>query len=271
MDGFTNALVLNNVDADAGDHEDFETKLESMLQVKRVSQITFLHSEALDRVPRIAHAFSTRRAERNEFTLGAASGNPVVQMNRIRFLSAIGTAGWPLLKLKQTHSAIVSDMESTLAATEPVEADAAVTRLQGAVLGIQTADCVPILVADSKARAVAAIHAGWRGTAARIAESTVSRLLSNFGLDPKDLIVSIGPHIGVCCYEVGEEVVEAIGDPAAFERREEWPRAHLNLGLRDQQIEISSLCTQCREDLFYSYRRDGEKAGRMLSVIGIVS
>ncbi len=253
-----------------------------MLQVKRVSQITFLHSEALDRVPRIAHAFSTRRAERNEFTLGAASGNPVVQMNRIRFLSAIGTAGWPLLKLKQTHSAIVSDMESTLAATEPVEADAAVTRLQGAVLGIQTADCVPILVADSEARAVAAIHAGWRGTAARIAESTVSRLFSDFGIDPKDLTVSIGPHIGVCCYEVGEEVVEAIGDPAAFERREEWPRAHLNLaqanrrqllnaGLRDQQIEISSLCTQCREDLFYSYRRDGKKAGRMLSVIGIVS
>jgi hypothetical protein len=283
LDGVTNAFVLNNVDADAGDHENFEIRnLESMLQVKRESHVTFLHSEALDRVPRIVHAFSTRRSERTDFTLGGTSGNPFVQINRIRFLAAIGAAGWPLLKLKQIHSAIVSDIDDTSAANEAVEGDAAVTGLQGAVLGIQTADCLPILVADSQARAIAAIHAGWRGTAARIAENTVSRLISGFGIDPKDLIASIGPHIGVCCYEVGEEVVEAIGDPAAFERRGEWPRPHLSLaqanrrqllnaGLPDHQIEVSSLCTRCREDLFYSYRRDAKKAGRMLSVIGIVA
>jgi len=202
-------------------------------------------------------------------------------MNRMRFLAAIGAPGWPFLKLKQVHSGIVRDMNDTLTANEAVEGDAAVTTRQGVVLGIQTADCVPILVADSQARAVAAIHAGWRGTAARIAESAVGRVLSFPGIDAKDLIVAIGPHIGVCCYEVGEEVVEAIGDPRAFERRADWPRAHLNLGeanrrqflnagLLDQQIEMSSLCTHCSGDLFYSYRRDGKKAGRMLSVIGIV-
>jgi len=251
-----------------------------MLQVKRKSQITFLQCEALNGRPHIVHAFSTRRSERNDFTFRASSGNPILEINRVRFLAAIGAAGWPSLKLKQVHSGIVRDMNDTSAANEALEGDAAVTGLRGVLIGVQTADCVPILVADSQARAVAAIHAGWRGTAARIADTTVKRLFSFLGVEPKDLTVAIGPHIGVCCYEVGDEVVEAIGDPAVFERRAEWPRAHLNLGeanrrqflnagLLDEQIETSSLCTHCSQDLFHSYRRDGKKAGAMLSVIGI--
>ena len=171
-------------------------------------------------------------------------------------------------------------MTDTAAANDALEGDAAVTRLRGVLIGVQTADCVPILIADARTRAVAAIHAGWRGTAARIAATTVKRLVSDSGIGLKDLTVALGPHIGVCCYEVGEEVVGAIGDPGAFERRAEWPRAHLNLGeanrrqllncgLLDEQIEVSSLCTHCSEDLFYSYRREGKKAGAMLSVIGI--
>ena len=100
------------------------------------------------------------------------------------------------------------------------------------------------------------------------------------GVDGKSLAVAVGPHIGVCCYEVGDDVVEAIGDDAVFERRPEWPKPHLNLaeanrrqlvraGVPERQIEISSLCTRCREDLFFSYRREGKGAGRLLSVIGI--
>lgn len=253
-----------------------------MLQVKRESQVTFVHSELLDRVSGIKHAFSTRRSERNDFTLGpATSPNPIVQINRVRFLAAIGAPGWPILKLKQVHSGIVQDMDDTSAAGNPVEGDASVTARNGVVLGVQTADCVPILVSDSQARAVAAIHAGWRGTAAGITSSAVSRLVEKFGIEPKNLVAAIGPHIGVCCYEVGEEVVGTAGAPGAFERRPNWPKPHLNLaeanlrqllnsGVPKEQIEISSLCTRCREDLFYSYRREGNKAGRMLSVIGII-
>src|SRR5262245_28915068 len=128
-----------------------------MLQVKRESQITFLHSEALDRIPRIVHAFSTRRSERNDFTLGAgATSNPLVQLNRVRFVAAAGAVGWPILKLRQVHSGIVRTMEDSSAAGEAVEGDAAVTSLAGVLLSVQTADCVPILLADSEARAVAA-------------------------------------------------------------------------------------------------------------------
>ena len=253
-----------------------------MLQIKRRNQITFLQSEALNRVPGIIHAFSTRRGDHADLSLGPhSSPNPAVQINRVRFLAALAAPGWPIMKLRQVHSGTVVEITDTSAANEAVEGDAAVTGLKGIVLGVQTADCVPILIADSRGMAVAAIHAGWRGTASRIVESTVARLREKFCLDPKDLIASVGPHIGVCCYEVGRDVVDAVGDPALFESRPDWIKPHLNLadanrrqlinaGLLDERIEISSLCTRCRGDLFHSYRRDGKKTGHMLSVIGIV-
>ena len=108
----------------------------------------------------------------------------------------------------------------------------------------------------------------------------MSRLAEKFGVDPKNLVAAVGPHVGVCCYEVGEEVVEALGDPAVFESRPEWQKPHLNLaeanrrqlmkaGIPEAQIEISSLCTRCRDDLFFSFRREGKRMGLMLSVIGI--
>jgi len=253
-----------------------------MLQIKRQAQITFLHSDMLDRVPGIVHGFSTRRGERNDFSLGPVdSPNPMVQINRARFLAEIGAPGWPIIKLKQIHSGIVIDVEDTSAASVAVEGDAAVTSLRGVALGVQTADCVPILIASAHGKeAVAAIHAGWRGTAARIARHTVERLIDKFHLEPESLRAVIGPHIGVCCYEVGEEVVDGIGDPIAVERREEWLKPHLNLaaanrrqlldaGMPEAHIEISTLCTKCREDLFHSYRRDGKRMGHLLSVIGI--
>src|SRR5262249_52183754 len=186
---------------------------QAMLQVKRQDQITFLQSEMLSRIPDLVHGFSTRRGERNDFSLGPAdSPNPMVQMNRARFLAAIGGAGWPTIKLKQIHSEIVLDVDDTSAASQAFPGDAAVTCLRGVALAVQTADCVPILVADAEGRAAAAIHAGWRGTAARIAQKAVGRLIERFQLRPESLFAAIGPHIGVCCYEVGDDVVHAFSD-----------------------------------------------------------
>jgi YfiH family protein len=275
LDGVADAFVLDDVDADAGDHRLF------MLQVKRENQITFLQAEIFDGIPGLVHGFSTRRGERNDFSLGPAdSPNPMIHMNRARFVATIGAPGWPLIKLKQTHSAIVVDIGDTTGAGDAIEGDAAVTSLAGVALGVQTADCVPILIAHAEGRAVAAIHAGWRGAAAHIAEHAVARLVEKFHLEPQSLRAAIGPHIGVCCYEVGEEVAHAMADPRAVERRAEWPKPHLDLGranrgqliaagIPDGQIETSSLCTKCRSDLFHSFRRDGKRMGYLLSVIGI--
>src|SRR5678816_3128630 len=184
-----------------------------MLQVKRVSQITLLHAPALNAIEGVAHAFSTRRAEHMSLTLGpTTSDNPMIPINRSRFLAAAGVPGWPVLKLRQTHSSIVHDMTDTWSSNEPLEGDAAVTAVRGAVLSVQTADCLPILIADRNARVVAAIHAGWRGTAAHIARRTVELIAKNYSIPPADLTAVIGPHNAVCCYEVGQDVVEAIQD-----------------------------------------------------------
>jgi YfiH family protein len=253
-----------------------------MLQANRISQITVLTEPALSAIPGIVHGFSTRRAEHNSFTLGPfGSENPAVQMNRARFLAAVGMTGWPLLKVKQFHSNVVHDFRDTLAAGQPVNGDGAVTAIAGAALGVQAADCVPILIADQKGHVVSAVHAGWRGTTGRIAEVAVRGIVNGYAVPARDLIAVIGPHNAVCCYEVGEEVVAAINDPDAIVRKPEWKRAHLNqaqanknqlirAGIPQEQVFVSTLCTQCRGDLFYSYRREGERTGRLLSVIGIL-
>ena len=204
----------------------------------------------------------------------------MIPINRSRFLAAAGVPGWPILKLKQIHSNIVQDMTDTWSSNELLTGDAAVTAVRGAVIGIQTADCVPILIADRESRIVAAVHAGWRGTAARIVQRTIELIRDQYSIPPAELIAAIGPHNAVCCYEVGEDVIEAIQDPEAFVRREDWQKPHfdqasanrkqlLEAGVPENQITTSTLCTQCRADLFFSYRREGRHAGRMLSIIGL--
>ena len=248
-----------------------------MLQVQRNSQVTFLQAPQLAGIPGIVHAFSTRRAENDDFSMG--SGRDDAQENRERFMAAIGVPGWPSFRPKQIHSNIVHVVDDNAPVNRRPEGDAAFTSLSGIVLVVATADCVPILMAESGCRAVAAVHAGWRGTSDGVARRTVDGMVKS-GLDPGELWAVIGPHIGVCCMEVGEEVYDWFGEPEVFERREEWTKPHLNLGEANRRqllaagvapdhLIVSSLCTRCRSDLFYSYRRDGEGAGRMLSVIGI--
>src|SRR4029077_1589615 len=125
--------------------------------------------------------------------------------NRQAFQSAIGATDLRLALLKQFHSAVALFLTSPPG--EPRKGDASLPNSRGILLGVQTADCVPILLVDPKKRAVAAIHAGWRGTLARITEKTVGELHSHFGSNPSDLLAAIGPSIGSCCYEVGAELV----------------------------------------------------------------
>jgi YfiH family protein len=191
----------------------------------------------------------------------------------------------------------------------PATGDAAITQLPGVLLSVQVADCVPILLADTRRRVVAAVHAGWRGTLARIAAKTLGRMQQEFGTRPQDVVAALGPAIGRCCYQVGPEVAQQFGAqfPAAadwfdgpFARLAEgedqnwlpWltmmppghlpepERVHLDLraanrfqlleaGVPAKHIAVSTLCTYCRADLFFSYRREGAGTGRLLALIGI--
>ncbi len=173
-----------------------------------------------------------------------------------------------LATVKQVHSAVCLPAAGRSGVLG--EADALIENRPGSVVAVKTADCIPILLADERLRAVAAVHAGWRGTAAHIAPGAVASLHQHFGTAPADLHAAIGPGIGPCCYEVGPDVSAQFGlagrvplDLAAENRRQ-----LVNSGIPAGRIYVSGLCTMCGRE-FHSFRRDKEAAGRMYSFIGI--
>lgn len=178
-----------------------------------------------------------------------------------------------MASLKQIHSHVV------LTAQRPGcigEGDALVTRArngeQSVALSVRTADCFPILLADPEARAIAAIHAGWRGTVAGVVGASLERMRSEFGTNPRNVYAAIGPGIGPCCYEVGVDVARQFGMQEAghldlaVENREQLIAA----GLNPARIEQVGGCTFCHPALFFSWRRDRDRAGRMVSFIRII-
>lgn len=188
---------------------------------------------------------------------------------------------WPdtadLATVRQIHSdkVLIADRAGCLG-----EGDALISNQPGIALSVRTADCLPILMADTRNRAVAAVHAGWRGTLLEIVPKTVRAMGEQFGTRPDDLVIAIGPGIGACCFEVGPEV--AVQFSALFPERGDLDRktridlVETNLRLLGRndgsvrQIATSGLCTCCQADLFHSYRRDRDKAGRMVSVIRLL-
>ncbi|MGP8247265.1 MAG: peptidoglycan editing factor PgeF [Bryobacteraceae bacterium] len=153
--------------------------------------------------------------------------------------------------------------------------DALLENTPGALVAVKTADCLPILLVDPVARAVAAVHAGWRGTVARVAARAVAAMAAELGSRPENLRAAIGPGIGKCCFEVGPEVAAQFDEPVSSQSRARVDlvaanrRQLLETGVTASAIVASNLCTMCHPDEFESYRRDREKAGRMFSFLGL--
>jgi YfiH family protein len=171
--------------------------------------------------------------------------------------------------LHQIHSdiAVFADRDGCLG-----EGDALLSDKPGLLVAVKTADCLPILLADDRHRAVAAVHAGWRGTVAGVCLSTFKAMADRWGSRPQDLHVAIGPGIGPCCFEVGPEVAVQFGKPGQRTQIDlaETNRCQLiEAGLSPERIYSAGLCTFCHPDKFHSFRRDREKAGRLISFIGI--
>jgi YfiH family protein len=175
-----------------------------------------------------------------------------------------------LATLKQIHSTTCLAAEGRAGILG--QGDALLENTPGAVIAVKTADCIPILLVDGQRRAVAAVHAGWRGTAAGIVGRAIRAMVERFETAPGDLHAAIGPGIGPCCYEVGPEVAIQFGaqgrtriDLAAANRRQ-----LLQAGVAAGRIYASGLCTMCRAEDFHSFRRDREAAGRLHSFIGVL-
>ena len=212
----------------------------------------------------LCHAFTLRGSE-PPAVLGELAGSEI-----------------PIHSLQQVHGATVRVTGEGGAAVgdRRVQGDALITDLRGIAIAIRVADCVPILICHERAGAIAAVHAGWRGTVAGVLAAAIGALRETYGADPAGLRLAIGPCIGPCCFEVGPEVVESFlaGDPRSGSciRDDRGTRIDLIAANRLQALEAGvpadgieelSGCTVCRSDLYESHRRDGERAGRMLGLI----
>jgi YfiH family protein len=247
-----------------------------------------------------------------ELNLGFTSedAREAVATNRSLLAEAVtGNPATPLIVLRQFHSSLVVRSTSADALREkPRRADGQITDEPGILLAVQTADCIPVIVADRKRRLVGAFHAGWRGTVKRIAEIGVGCMRLEFGSRPEDLFAAIGPGIGVCCYAVGEEVLSEFHSQFSYASelfrevydadvvRQKYPmlfltqrapghspigpslhvdlieanrRQLMDAGLNGESIAVVGGCTQCHPELFYSHRGSHGRAGRMMAVVGI--
>lgn len=214
-----------------------------------------------------------------------------VWQNRQRFLHALGLKPENMVTPEQVHGDAVMrvgaaeagrgarDYADAIAAT-----DALITDEPGLPLVLCFADCTPILFLDPEHRAIGIAHGGWKGTMNKIAQKTAQAMQREFGTNPDELLVGIGPAIGPCCYEVGENVADEFRQ--AFPAHEdkivlaEDGKPHLNLwqanrlqlmdiGVRSENIEMADTCTACKHQWFYSYRADGGTTGRMAAVLAL--
>jgi polyphenol oxidase len=233
-----------------------------------------------------------------------------VERNREIFLRKLrparGKALWPLVTLRQIHSDLIHCLSGV--PDQPPAGDGLVSSTPGLLLAIQTADCLPVILVDTKRRAVGVFHAGWRGTVQRIVEKGAGEMRRHFGSLPRDIKAAIGPGIHNCCYQVGTEVVAKFESQFAYAAslfrevkesdpiREKYPllfltarapghsdlprkilldlveanrRQLITIGVPPKNIETSPLCSFCRTDLVFSYRAEKGTTGRMMAVVGI--
>jgi polyphenol oxidase len=276
-----------------------------------------LESQPLSKVPWLIHGFSTRRGGFSRpygggvLNLGFTrdDSRAAVGRNRRVFLEALGALRgkrvWPLVTLRQIHSDLIHCVASP--PRQQLAGDGLITSTPGILLGVQAADCLPVILVDLEHRVVGAFHAGWRGTVSRIVEKAVGELRRQFRCEPRQIKAAIGPGIHACCYEVGAEVRQKFESQFAYAGElfrevtasapvRERPMAFLNglppgyssrpnrlfldlveanrrqlvdAGVWRRNITASQLCTACNRDLLFSYRAENSVTGRMLGVVGI--
>ena len=285
-----------------------------------------LRTRHLDALPWLVHGFSTRAGgfsrvyRKGDLNLGFTQhdSRSAVEKNRAAFLRELGAVTcrrgskksvelmWPLVTLRQVHSDIIHRVDAVPA--EQLVGDGMITTTPELLLGIQTADCIPVIVVDTKRRTVGVFHAGWRGTVKRIVEKGVGEMVRCFGSRPRDIKAAIGPGISGCCYEVGEEVRTKFESQFAYAAslfheakesdpvREKYPLLFLTArapghselpkkifldlveanrqqliasGVPEKNIESSGLCTNCNPEMLFSHRAEKGKTGRMMGAAGV--
>jgi YfiH family protein len=253
--------------------------------------IAYYSCTALENVPHLRHAFSTRHGgvssmPAQALNLGSVPWDTAAHVleNRRRFLSALNIRPLSLATVSQVHSAEFHIIKTPAHQWNPrTPGDGLATAEEGVALAVQVADCFPVLLADPQTGAIAAVHAGWRGIRARILFRTIVGMQRSLGVNPAHLLAAIGPGIRSCCLEVGDEVAFAFDaefsgarlcspsphNPAKYLL--DLPQAlHLQLAearVPQEAVSDLGLCTRCNPAEFFSYRAEGSHSGRMMAVI----
>jgi hypothetical protein len=235
----------------------------------------------LSALPGVVHAVTTRQGGVSEgrcasLNVSYSVGDPTenVDENLRRAAELVGAKRDDLFAAYQVHGRAVTLVEPETEARP--KCDVLITRSSARTLMLRYADCTPVLLADPRRNVVGAVHAGWRGSAVRAAGAAVAALQDAFGSDPRDLVAGIGPAIGPCCYEVGQDVVTAFEDrPWLFAdgRLDLWEanrQALIEAGVPSEQIEVAGVCTRCESERFFSHRANGgQPAGRFAALIRV--
>lgn len=283
----------------------------------KAGKLNVLKAPSLSEIPWLIHGFSTRQGGvskeygGDQLNLGLTKEDKPenVARNRELFLTAVGAHRdgevWPSVQMRQIHSPIVHRVDKSV--THPHAGDGLITNTPGLVIGVKVADCMPVIAIDTAKRAIGIFHAGWRGTVQRIVQKGIGEMRKQFGSDPKDLRVVIGPGIGSCCYQVGDEVIEQFrsqfeyadelieevfdshslhakypllflnqrapghGEPAKVPHLDLVKaniRQAMDAGVPEKNIEALNQCTACHTDIFFSHRKE-HVTGRMLAVAAI--
>ncbi len=239
--------------------------------------------------PGLLHGFMGRRGGKSigryaglNLSYRVGDDNKIVSQNVCDMKLAIGIHDGKVVTMQQVHGDNIIEITDKKL-KEAGEADGMVTGENGVYLGVLTADCVPILLIAPKQRLAAAVHAGWRGTLAGIAEKAVRLFQSRYDVAPGELEVALGPSIGVCCYEVKDDVARPLmkkwGSLTTPSIAVKNGKSFINLSrlnrdiLRDAGVPGKQLfqvgpCTACSAEDFFSYRREGGETGRQISVVG---
>jgi polyphenol oxidase len=281
-------------------------------EISRENGLKVLKVEGWKQYEWLLHGFSSRDGGVSQVYGGSAlnlgwtkeDDSTSVAENRRRFLGGVsgGHSNPVLVGMRQIHSNIVRVVKEDDGALEGrlqteegkavMEGDGLITDVPGVLLGVGTADCVPVLVLDVAKRVVAAFHAGWRGTAARIVERGVATMKDEYGSQTMDMVAAVGPSIGPCCYTVGDEVWSEFGRQFGyakelFVRTTDTGEVRLNLweanrrqlldaGIPEARITMMGECTACTQSQsgamrYFSHRAQHGIAGRMLNVVGVAA
>ncbi len=263
-----------------------------MFELRKKGGVEYFAATAWDAFPGLSHAFCTRRGGVSSGAYGTLNMSSregeeetTVRANWDIAAAAFGLSRRQFFRVSQVHGdkvLVIDDGARITSSCRPLEYDAVITSRTGLAVCVLTADCVPVLMTDPVRRLVAAVHAGWRGTALNISGQVLALCKERFGSRPEDIRTAIGPAIGPCCYEVDDTVRAAMvrhpARDACFSAGPEKGKWQLDLplanrlqleaaGIPGENIQMARLCTSCRSGEFYSHRGAGGKTGRLLNFI----